>query len=173
MTTGRWLPAVGVAIGLSFMAAAMALGQTASPSASPNAPSSAGDQQSQNGRGWHQHRHGWGKQVCTERFAREAGFLAYLGIKLDLTPQQQPLWGKYHQAMLDNFSKLRDVCAENKNSSHSSLTALQRRNRMEKSLTAKLDVLHATRPALDALYQSLSPEQRALLDHPRRHRRRH
>jgi hypothetical protein len=113
------------------------------------------------------------KQICTERYAREAGFLAYIGAKLDLTAQQQPLWDKYHQAMLDSFGKLRDVCVTNKSARHWSLTALERRDRMDRTLSAKLDALHATRPALEALYQSLSPEQRALLDHPRWHRRRH
>ncbi len=113
------------------------------------------------------------KQICTERYAREAGFLAYLGVKIDLTAQQQPLWEKYHQAMLDSFGKVRDVCVANKSAPRWDLTALQLRDRMEKSLTAKLDALHATRPALEALYQALSPQQRELLDHPRGDRRQH
>lgn len=180
MATGWRLPALGMVIGLSFMAATMALGQTAASPKSANAPSpAAGDEQSQPDRGWHRHHHGWGfgslerKQICTERYAREAGFLTYLGAKLDLTAQQQPLWDKYHQAMLDSFGKLREVCVANKSSPRWDLTALQLRDRMEKSLTAKLNALHATRPALEALYQSLSPEQREVLDHPRGRRQRH
>ena len=113
------------------------------------------------------------KQICTEHYAREAGFLAYLGVKLDLTAQQQPLWDKYHQAMLDSFGKIRDACVANKSSPRWGLTALERRDRMERSLAAKLDALRVTRPALEALYQSLPPEQREVLDHPRWHRKRH
>jgi hypothetical protein len=106
------------------------------------------------------------EQACKERYAREAGFLAYLGAKLDLNPQQQPLWNQYYQAMLDAAGKLRQVCLENANVPPQGLTALARRDRMEKFLTARLDFLHSTRQPLEALYQSLTPEQRALLDHP-------
>jgi hypothetical protein len=106
-------------------------------------------------------------QACKERFARESGSLAYIGAKLELTAPQQPLFDKYHQAMLDSASKQRQLCLDNAGAPPSSLTALERRDRMEKFLTARLDALHSTRPALDALYQSLTPSQRATLDHPR------
>ncbi len=105
--------------------------------------------------------------MCKQRFAREAGFLAYIGALLELTTQQEQLWDKYHQAMLDNATKLRQVCLDNLVSPSRDETALQRRDRIEKMLTARLDALHATRPALEALYQSLTPEQRAVLNRPR------
>ena len=106
------------------------------------------------------------EQMCKERFARKAAFLAYLGAKLDLTEPQQPLWDKYQRAMLDGATKLRQVCLDDASIPKPSLKALERQNRMEKFLTARLDALHATRPPLEALYAALTPEQQALLDHP-------
>lgn len=179
--TRSWLPAVALVAGATLMLAAVAFAQPATPPASSDnaAPSMSANEHPQPDEGWREHGSGWGfrhmnpKEICGERYAREAGFLAYLGAKLDLTPQQQPLWDKYQQGMLTNFAKLRDICVANRGSTHWDETALQRRDRMEKMLTAKLDVLRATRPALDALYQTLSPEQRAVVNHPRRRHWRH
>ena len=173
----RWLPVLGVAVGLSLMAIAMVaegqpIPEQAAPSTMPMGGSgSDGDGPPHPHRGWGRDIHGGfpamaPEQVCKERFAREAGFLAYVGAKLEVTAAQQPLWEKYHQAMLDSAGKLRQVCLDNANTAPAGVTALERRDRMEKFLTARLDALHATRPPLEALYQSLTPQQRALLDHP-------
>jgi LTXXQ motif family protein len=174
MTSGRWLPTLGVAIGASLMVAAVALGQPANEVAPPNMTAGPGEEgPPPMAGGWGRAHRAWAfrrmdpKQMCKQRFAREAGFLAYVGAILDLTAQQEPLWDKYRQAMLDSATKLRQVCLDNLASSPAEATALQRRDRMEKMLTARLDALHATRPALEALYQSLTPEQREALDRPR------
>src|SRR5271156_617202 len=100
----RWIPALGLAIGLSLMAVAMvaqgqpAPGQPAPQVAPPVAgPEPGGDGRPRPHRGWGRHRHGGSfrpmapGQVCKEHFAREAGFLAYMGAKLELTAPQQPL----------------------------------------------------------------------------------
>jgi hypothetical protein len=173
MTPGRWLPALGIAIGASLMMAAVALAQPANQVAPPNMAAGPGDEgQSPMAGGRDRANRGWRfrrmdpQQICKQRFAREAGFLAYIGALLELTTQEQPLWDKYHQAMLDSATKLRQVCLDNVATPSSEETALERRDRMEKMLTARLDALHATRPALDALYQSLTPEQRAVLNRP-------
>jgi hypothetical protein len=102
------------------------------------------------------------ERFCKERFAREAGFLAYIGAKLDLNAQQQPLWGTYHQAMMDAAGKQRQACVENILPPGSHLTVLERRDRAQKMLQARPDRLQATRPSLEALYQSLSPELTAI-----------
>jgi hypothetical protein len=184
----RWLSALVLATGLSFLAATAAVAQPApGPNGPPpGAPGAAGPGPRPDGAGpprppgefqqrgmMGHHRFGGfframsPDQACKERFARESGFLAYVGAKLELTAPQQPLYDKYRQAMLDSASKQRQFCLDNAGARPSSQTALERRDRMEKFLTARLDALHATRPALDALYQSLTPSQRAILDHPR------
>jgi hypothetical protein len=173
----RWLPGLGIVAGVCLMtAAAVAQGQPDAGSAASATRGVAADADSPRPGphgGWGRHEHGGGPEgresMCKEGYAREAGFLAYLGAKLDLTPAQQPLWDNYYKSMLDSAGKLRQVCLDNAGPPTSPPTALTRRDRMEKFLTARLDFLHATRPQLEALYQDLSPEQRAILDHPHRH----
>jgi hypothetical protein len=121
--------------------------------------------------GWHHHGGGFGgvppANMCKEAFARRAGFQAYLGAKLDLTAQQQPLWDAFQQATMKSAANWRQVCLDNSAVPQDGLTALERRDRTEKLLSARLDGLRATRPPLEALYQSLTPEQRALIDRTR------
>ena len=172
----RWLPGISLAVGLILLAAA-AFGQE-SPASEPNTPASVtSSDPPSNG----PMRHGMGdwrrhmmerfvrttpEQRCRERYAREAGFLAYLGAELDLTAQQQPLWDAYQRAMLDAAGKQRQACAENTIAPGSDLTALQRRDRTQKLLQTRLDGLQATRQPLEALYRSLTPEQRRMVDRP-------
>ncbi len=118
--------------------------------------------------GWHLHRGRFPGMTpdkwCTEAFARRAGYLAYLGARLELTAQQEPLWDAYQQAAMKAGASWRQVCLDNSTTPQNGLTVLERRDRMEKMLTARLDGMRATRPPLEALYQSLTPEQRALVD---------
>ncbi len=120
------------------------------------------------GWGWHRHRERFPwmtpQKWCTEAFARRAGFLAYLGAKLELSAQKQPLWDAYHQAAMKAGANWRQVCLDNSTTPQNGLTVIERRDRVEKMLTARLDGMRATRPPLEALYQSLTPEQRALVD---------
>jgi hypothetical protein len=121
--------------------------------------------------GWHRHGGGFGGMIpadlCKEAYARRAGFQAYLGAKLELTAQQQPLWDAYQQSMMKSAANWRQVCIDNAATPPDELTALERRDHMEKLLTARLDGLRATRPPLEALYQSLTPEQRTIVDRTR------
>ena len=108
----RWLPTLGLFVGLLFMAVAVALGQGSAPPAPAAAPSANTQEPgAPDFANWHvgdrRHERFRGtfarvapEAVCKERFAREVGFLAYLGAKLDLTASQQPLWDAYHRAML-------------------------------------------------------------------------
>jgi LTXXQ motif family protein len=105
-------------------------------------------------------------QFCRDRFARLSGYLAYLGVELNLNADQQPLWDAYQKATLEAAGKGRQVCVENMMIPGSHLTVLERRDRFQKMLQARLDFLQSTRQPLEALYQSLSPEQRRLVDRP-------
>ena len=106
---------------------------------------------------WHQH-------FCTERYARKAAHLAYLEAKLNLTDQQKSAWTKWRQAKLDAADKRRAACLQRDWSRDEQETALDREARVEKWLTARLQELQASRPALQALYDALSPEQKAVFD---------
>jgi len=107
------------------------------------------------------------QQWCLDGLARRAGRLAYLGVRLNLTPQQQPLWEKVQGVAQDAQQKGRQLCTSLK--PEPSTTIMDRLDRREQFLSLKLSALQAARPALQALYQALTPEQRAILDHPLRH----
>jgi hypothetical protein len=176
LTLEKWLPALSGIVGL-FCLAAAAFGQGSVPPQSSDAPTLS--QHEGAGPGMANHD-GMGRghdpmgrfarfgseRLCKERFARNAGFLAYIGAKLDLNAQQQPLWDTYHQAMMDAAGKQRQTCIESILPPDSHLTVLERRARSQKMLQARLDRLQATRPSLEALYQSLSAGQRRVMDRP-------
>jgi hypothetical protein len=102
------------------------------------------------------------QEWCTDRLARRAARLAYLQVKLNLTPQQQPLWDKVQSAAQSEEQKERQLCASLKPGAEP--TMLERMDRMQQSLSARLEGLQAARPAVQALYQALTPEQQAILN---------
>ena len=101
---------------------------------------------------------------CTEHYARKAARLAYLEAKLNLTDQQKPAWTKWRQARIEAAEKRRATCLQRDWRRHENETALNREARIEKRLTGRLQDLQASRPALQALYDSLSSEQKVVFD---------
>jgi hypothetical protein len=101
---------------------------------------------------------------CIDRLARRAARLAYIETKLDLTAAQRPLWDKVASAAQAEEQKERQLCDSLKQAA--APTVIERLDRMQQFLTARLDGLQAAKPALEALYQALTPAQRAILDRP-------
>lgn len=108
------------------------------------------------------------QQRCERRLARRAAQVAYVASLLQLTPQQRPLFEKLRGAMQEVADKQHQLCAGLKPRGQE--TVLDRVNRRERFLTAQLQAMQSTKPALQALYQSLTPEQKAIIDHPMRAR---
>jgi hypothetical protein len=107
------------------------------------------------------------QQACEDHIARRAGFAAYIAAKLDLTPDQKPLWDKVQAAMQASADKQRQVCATLKPASERGQeTMIDRMNTRQAMLTAQLQGLQQVEPAVQALYQSLTPAQKAVMDHP-------
>jgi len=106
------------------------------------------------------------KTMCIEHFARSAGRMAYLEAKLQLSADQQPLWDKWRQAVAAGAEKERADCLADVPPAGTQPTALDRDTHIEKMMTAKVASLQAARPALEALYASLTPDQRAAFDRP-------
>jgi len=149
---------LSVLAAIPFLFASVAFAETASPGpAAAPAEHHAVD------------RAAWHKKVCGELYAHQAAHLAYLEAKLDLTEAQRPLWTKWKQAHLDAAAKHRSACLEAGPKGDTRPTALEREALIEKILTAKLQTLQATRPALVALYDALTPEQKAVFDHASHH----
>lgn len=112
------------------------------------------------------HRMAWRnpREACIDRLARRAGVLAYIGAKLNLNAQQQPLWDKI-QSTADNTARQeRQLCEAIKPPSEE--TALDRLMHREQVDAARLAGLRAAIPEVRQLYQALTPEQRTILDHP-------
>jgi hypothetical protein len=104
------------------------------------------------------------QERCTDRLAWRAAMRAYAEAKLDLTAEQRPLWDRVQSAAQAEELKERQLCASRKPRDESTL--LDRMDRMQQVLSTRLDALQSSRPAVQALYQALTPEQRAILDHP-------
>jgi hypothetical protein len=104
------------------------------------------------------------KERCEERLAWRAAMRAYTEAKLDLTAEQRPLWDKVESAAKAEEQKERQLCTTLKEPGDA--TTLDRLDRMQQFLSTRLEALQAAKPAVQALYQALTPEQRAILDHP-------
>lgn len=104
------------------------------------------------------------KERCEERLAWRAAMRAYAEAKLDLTPEQRPLWDRVESIAQTEQQKERQLCAALKPGGDT--TMLDRLDGMQQFLSTRLEALQAAKPAVQALYQALTPEQRAIFDHP-------
>ena len=104
------------------------------------------------------------QQWCLDRLARRAAMHAYIGVKLNLTAEQQPLWDKVQGAAQAEEQQERQLCASLKPGAEPTL--LDRMDRMQHFLQARLNGLQTAKPAVQALYQSLTPEQQAIINRP-------
>ena len=121
-------------------------------------------------------RGGWGRwarnlspqQACVDRIARRAGFIASIGFKLNLTPDQKPLWDKLVAATQSSQDAQRKLCGALPPSKEDfgKLTVMDRIKHREQVLQAQLEGLQQTEPAAQALYDKLTPAQKAIVDHP-------
>jgi len=135
----------------------IAFAQTASsipPAQAPRQTESQGNEQHQ--------------RFCTERYARTAGRLAYLEARLELTAEQRPLWEKWHDAAISGADQQRALCRQSPFGSDTRPTIVQRYAHFGQMTAARAQSLQTAQPALEALYQALSPEQRGVLDRPAR-----
>ena len=151
--------------------------------AAPATQQAGGDQDA--GSQWTRGRGGWGmrgwpmmrrgmwrsaamrgdpQQRCIDRLAWRAARRAYVEAELDLTAEQRPLWDKLQSIAQAEQQKERQWCQQLKPGEQS--TALDRMDRAQQFLSARLDAVQSAKPALQALYQALTPEQRAIMDHP-------
>jgi hypothetical protein len=106
------------------------------------------------------------QQRCEERLARRAGIVAYTIAKLNLTAAQRPLWGKMQSVLQAAGERQRQVCATLKDVKPGEMTVLDRMERREQSMSARLHDLQQIRPAMQQFYQALTPAQQAILNHP-------
>ncbi len=93
--------------------------------------------------------------------------IAYTVAKLDLTAEQRPLWDKLNGSLQSAADQERQLCASLKPAAERGQeTVLDRVARREQFLSTRLQGLQQIRPALEPFYQALTPEQKAIVDHP-------
>ena len=109
----------------------------------------------------------WHKQMCTDRYAQNAGRVAYIEAKLSLTDSQRPLFDGWKQTVLGSAKSRENECLAHQpdmDDQHGH-SVLERQARMQQMLQHRLADLSAEQPSLKALYDSLSPEQKQVFDH--------
>jgi hypothetical protein len=108
------------------------------------------------------------RAFCEERIARRIGKRAYLKARLDLTAEQLPAWDAFQKAADEAGAKEKAACASLPTEMKTRPTLPDRLAHREESMRNRLASIQAVKPALVALYDKLSPEQKAVLDRPTR-----
>ncbi|HJR54939.1 MAG TPA: Spy/CpxP family protein refolding chaperone [Rhizomicrobium sp.] len=104
------------------------------------------------------------QEMCEDRADRLAGQLAYLEARLDLTAGQRPAFDRWRDIRLAAAQRQARTCAERPLPGHgpdaTRPNPVEQMARREEVLRQRLADLQIQRPALETLYNSLSPEQR-------------
>lgn len=118
--------------------------------------------------GWHmptkEDMAAWHSQMCKDRYAHVAGRLAYLEASLSITDAQRSAFDQWRSAVLSQAKSHSEACLAHTAMPHGPGNALERNAEMQKHLQDRLASLQSERPALEALYQVLTPDQKKLFD---------
>jgi hypothetical protein len=104
------------------------------------------------------------KAFCEDRIARRIGNRAYLKAKLDLKPDQMPAWDAFQKAADDASAREKAKCASLPTELKTPPSFPDRLTRQEEMMKSRLESIQAVKPTLTALYDKLSPEQKAMFD---------
>jgi len=104
-------------------------------------------------------------RLCTDMYAHHVGMVAELGAKLDLTEAQRPLFERWKGVVLDHAKARESECASRQPNMDHRPSLPEREARMREHLKERLAAMDAQQPSLDALYASLSPQQKEAFDH--------
>ena len=83
-----------------------------------------------------------------------------------MTADQHPLWDKLRDAVISGADQQRALCRQSPFRSGAHPTIVERQAYFGQITAARAQALQTAQPALQALYQALSPEQREVLDRP-------
>ncbi len=103
-------------------------------------------------------------EMCKDRYAQAVGRTAFLEAKLQLTPEQQSLFGVWKDAVLQNAQAAEGSCASAQRPDGRP-DAIARLTHEETRLQERVAALQVELPPLTALYQSLNPDQKRAFDH--------
>jgi hypothetical protein len=109
------------------------------------------------------------RRMCDDRYASEAGRMAYLEARLKLTAAQQPLFARWKEVSLDIAKRRSADCSQRMTGrDYKEHNVVERMGREEDMLKRRIADLDAERPVLSGLYNVLSAEQRETLSPSRR-----
>jgi hypothetical protein len=105
------------------------------------------------------------EQLCHDLYAGKAGELAFLEAKLSLDAKQAPLFDRWKQVRLDIAKQHESECSGSPPRRSAAqrdqrLNMMDRLAREEEMLKARLADIQSERPALIALYNALTPQQK-------------
>ena len=106
------------------------------------------------------------KAFCEDRIARRIGNRAYLKARLDLKADQVPAWDAFQKAADEASAKEKAKCASLPAEMKTPPSFPDRLGRQEEMMKSRLESIQAVKPTLMALYDKLSPEQKATFDQP-------
>jgi hypothetical protein len=103
------------------------------------------------------------------REARFEGRLAFMRTRIGITDAQAPLWDALAENLRNNMSERVGTRSEARDPDAGPPTALERLEREQERLAARVDHLDATASALAPLYNALDAEQKEIADRMLRH----
>lgn len=106
------------------------------------------------------------KAMCQESVARRIGMRAYMKAKLDLKAEQMAAWNAYEKAADEVSAKSKARCTAMPEKVETPPNFTERMTQREDMMKARLESLQATKPALQALYATLTAEQKVVFDRP-------
>lgn len=107
------------------------------------------------------------KSFCENRIARRVGARAYLKERLDLKPDQMSAWDAFQKAADAASAKEKARCAALPTEmSKTTPSFADRLNRRDERMKARLESFESVKPTLLALYDKLTPDQKAVLELP-------
>lgn len=107
------------------------------------------------------------RAACEDDVDRFVGLAVYMQSKLRLTPDQKTAWQKLELAAEPGVNTMRDLCVHLPAQSAEPPALPDALDFAEKQMTARAELLRAVRGPLRTLYETMSPDQKAILrPHP-------
>ena len=107
------------------------------------------------------------KTFCLDQIARRAGNRTYLKVRLDLKAEQMTAWNAFAKASDDADVKDTARCNALPTEMKERPNYVDRLTLEENVMKARVERIEAVKPTLLAFYNTLSPEQKVVLDRPR------
>jgi hypothetical protein len=106
------------------------------------------------------------RATCEDHIDFEIAMATYVKAKLRLQPSQRETWQKLETAAQGPIDKIRAACAGFPADANAPMSLPEMLDAVEADMSARAELLRATREPLRALFSSLTPEQRIAAQPP-------